>query len=88
MSKRSPRTQYGSAPVEAPDKQGAVEKAAHEFKTEIWRLYGWHGDEITRGDLKRKWPDHVIADLPMVTPRPEPSLASRPAGQRGSKSAP
>jgi hypothetical protein len=25
--------------VEAPDKQSAVEKAAHEFKTEVWRLY-------------------------------------------------
>jgi Ser/Thr protein kinase RdoA (MazF antagonist) len=25
--------------VEAPDKQAAVEKAAQEFKTEIWRLY-------------------------------------------------
>jgi hypothetical protein len=25
--------------VEAPDKQAAVEKAAHEFKTEVWRLY-------------------------------------------------
>jgi hypothetical protein len=25
--------------VEAPDKSAAVEKAAREFKTEIWRLY-------------------------------------------------
>jgi hypothetical protein len=25
--------------VEAPDKQVAVEKAAQEFKTEVWRLY-------------------------------------------------
>jgi hypothetical protein len=25
--------------IEAPDKQGAVEKAAQEFKTEVWRLY-------------------------------------------------
>jgi hypothetical protein len=25
--------------VEAPDKQAAVEKAAQEFKTEVWRLY-------------------------------------------------
>jgi hypothetical protein len=25
--------------IEAPDKQGAVEKAAKEFKTEVWRLY-------------------------------------------------
>jgi hypothetical protein len=25
--------------VEAPDKRAAVEKAAQEFKTEIWRLY-------------------------------------------------
>jgi hypothetical protein len=25
--------------VEAPDKQAAVEKAAREFKTEVWRLY-------------------------------------------------
>jgi hypothetical protein len=25
--------------VEAPDKQAAVEKAAQEFKAEIWRLY-------------------------------------------------
>jgi Ser/Thr protein kinase RdoA (MazF antagonist) len=25
--------------IEAPDKQAAVEKAAEEFKTEIWRLY-------------------------------------------------
>jgi hypothetical protein len=25
--------------VEALDKQAAVEKAAHEFKTEVWRLY-------------------------------------------------
>jgi Ser/Thr protein kinase RdoA (MazF antagonist) len=25
--------------VEAQDKQAAVEKAAQEFKTEVWRLY-------------------------------------------------
>jgi hypothetical protein len=25
--------------VEAPDKQAGVEKAAQEFKTEVWRLY-------------------------------------------------
>jgi hypothetical protein len=25
--------------VEAPDKQAAVEKAAQEFTTEVWRLY-------------------------------------------------
>jgi hypothetical protein len=25
--------------VEAPDKQAAVEKAAQEFKTDVWRLY-------------------------------------------------
>jgi hypothetical protein len=25
--------------VEAPHKQAAVEKAAQEFKTEVWRLY-------------------------------------------------
>jgi hypothetical protein len=25
--------------VEAPDKQAAVESAAQEFKTEVWRLY-------------------------------------------------
>jgi hypothetical protein len=25
--------------VEAPDKSAAVEKAAQEFKTEVWRLY-------------------------------------------------
>jgi hypothetical protein len=25
--------------VEAPDKQAAVQKAAHEFKTEAWCLY-------------------------------------------------
>jgi hypothetical protein len=25
--------------IEAPDKQAAVEKAAQEFKTEVWRLY-------------------------------------------------
>jgi hypothetical protein len=25
--------------AEAPDKQAAVEKAAQEFKTEVWRLY-------------------------------------------------
>jgi hypothetical protein len=25
--------------VEAPDKGAAVEKAAQEFKTEVWRLY-------------------------------------------------
>jgi Ser/Thr protein kinase RdoA (MazF antagonist) len=25
--------------VEAPDKQAAVENAAQEFKTEVWRLY-------------------------------------------------
>jgi hypothetical protein len=25
--------------VEAPDKQAAVEKAAQEFKIEVWRLY-------------------------------------------------
>ena len=25
--------------VEAPNKQVAVEKAAQEFKTEVWRLY-------------------------------------------------
>jgi Ser/Thr protein kinase RdoA (MazF antagonist) len=25
--------------VEAPDKQAAVERAAQEFKTEVWRLY-------------------------------------------------
>jgi hypothetical protein len=25
--------------VEAPDKQAAVEKAAREFKTDVWRLY-------------------------------------------------
>jgi Ser/Thr protein kinase RdoA (MazF antagonist) len=25
--------------VEAPDKQAAIEKAAEEFKTEVWRLY-------------------------------------------------
>ena len=25
--------------VETPDKSAAVEKAAQEFKTEVWRLY-------------------------------------------------
>jgi hypothetical protein len=25
--------------IEAPDRQAAVESAAQEFKTEIWRLY-------------------------------------------------
>jgi hypothetical protein len=40
--------------------------------------------EITRSDLKRKWPHHAIADVPVVSPRPEPSRAS-PAGQRGGK---
>jgi hypothetical protein len=25
--------------IDAPDKQAAVEKAAEEFKTEVWRLY-------------------------------------------------
>ena len=25
--------------IEASDKQAAVEKAAQEFKTEVWRLY-------------------------------------------------
>jgi hypothetical protein len=25
--------------IEAPDKQAAVEKAAQEFKTEVWCLY-------------------------------------------------
>jgi hypothetical protein len=25
--------------IEAPDKQAAVEKAAQEFQTEVWRLY-------------------------------------------------
>jgi hypothetical protein len=25
--------------VEAPDRQAAVEKAAQEFETEVWRLY-------------------------------------------------
>jgi hypothetical protein len=25
--------------VEAPDRQAAIEKVAHEFKTEVWRLY-------------------------------------------------
>jgi hypothetical protein len=25
--------------VEAPDKSAAIEKAAQEFKTEVWRLY-------------------------------------------------
>jgi hypothetical protein len=25
--------------IEAPDKQAAIEKAAQEFKTEVWRLY-------------------------------------------------
>jgi hypothetical protein len=25
--------------IDAPEKQAAVEKAALEFKTEIWRLY-------------------------------------------------
>jgi hypothetical protein len=25
--------------IEAPDKSAAVEKAAQEFKTELWRLY-------------------------------------------------
>jgi Ser/Thr protein kinase RdoA (MazF antagonist) len=25
--------------VEAPDKQAAVEKAAQQFKTDVWRLY-------------------------------------------------
>jgi hypothetical protein len=30
-------TSLGS--VEAPDKNAAIEKAAQEFKTEVWRLY-------------------------------------------------
>src|SRR5262249_42257451 len=30
----------GRGTGEAPEKQGAVEKAAQEFKPEVWRLYG------------------------------------------------
>ena len=29
----------GLGAIEAPDKQAAVEKAAQEFQTEVWRLY-------------------------------------------------
>jgi hypothetical protein len=51
------------APFEAPDKQAAVEKAAQESKTGVWRMR-WRGDDPPRRrnhprDLKHKWPHHV-----------------------------
>ena len=33
------KTAVWLATIEAPDKSAAVEKAAQEFKTEVWRLY-------------------------------------------------
>ena len=58
--------------VEAPDKQAAVLKAAQEFKTEVWRLYG--GGDSAEG---AKSPGRIegtcpAADTAGMAKQPEP----------------